>query len=182
MKRAPDPEIRKRQILETAMRLFYEKGFDETSLEDIAAELGVVKSLCYRYFSSKQALLDAALDEYTDECCVALLPVLHDGELSMAERLHRMMGLMLRPEGSGRYHDFFHKTGNEAMHQQLAARMCRYLIPHAALELERLGAECPEITAEFLLYGMTGIWQENGGADDAKAMQFDRLAAAVLAE
>jgi len=49
-KRINDPEVRRRQILEEAMKLFYEKGYDNTSLDDIAVSLDITKGLCYRYF------------------------------------------------------------------------------------------------------------------------------------
>lgn len=183
MKRVSDPEIRKQQILDTAMRLFYEKGYENTSLEDIAGELHVVKSLCYRYFDSKQALFDAVLDEYTEECCRDIIVILHRRELSLSRRLNEVMALLLTPKEKGRYHDFFHKTGNEEMHDRLSLRMCRFLIPYVEAELAlhpSPARESPRLTAQFLLYGMIGLWQENSEPAQAKASQFEKLVGALL--
>jgi len=188
MRRVSDPEIRKRQILETAMRLFYEKGYENTSLEDIAGELHVVKGLCYRYFASKQVLLDAVLDEYTTECCMPFLTIIHNREIPVTERLNSIMRLLLEPEENGRYHDFFHKTGNEAIHEQLAVRMCRYMTPFVAEELEYLTREgklrlkYPRVAAHFLMYGQIGIWQEEDQPDRLKAQAFKEMAEALLNE
>jgi len=54
MKRVSDPEIRKKQILDTAMKLFYEKGYENTSMADIAKEMDITKGLCYRYYESNR--------------------------------------------------------------------------------------------------------------------------------
>ena len=97
------------------MRLFYERGYDSTSLEDIAGELHVVKSLCYRYYDSKQTLFDAVLGEYTEECCRDLAEILHDRARPMEARMQTVLEHLIEPAENGRYHDFFHKTGNEAM-------------------------------------------------------------------
>ena len=56
MRITKEPEERKQEILDTAMRLFYEKGYEKTSIADIAKEIGVAQGLCYRYFPSKEAL------------------------------------------------------------------------------------------------------------------------------
>ena len=53
------PEVRRQEILETAMKLFTEKGYEATSMRDIAQACGVVAGLCYRYFDSKQKLFQA---------------------------------------------------------------------------------------------------------------------------
>ncbi|MFD2794898.1 TetR/AcrR family transcriptional regulator [Promicromonospora vindobonensis] len=50
-------------VLRTAIDLFTRRGFDATSISDLAAELGVTKSAVYHHFPSKEALLSAALDE-----------------------------------------------------------------------------------------------------------------------
>jgi AcrR family transcriptional regulator len=186
MKRVPDPEIIKRQILDTAMRLFYEKGYDETSLEDIARELNVVKSLCYRYYDSKQTLFNAVLDEYTRECCEEFVAVIRGRGVPLCGRLMKILSLLLRPKQNGRYHDFFHKTGNEAMHDRLAMSMCRYMIPYLAEELRLLSPDCaetcahPEAAAHILMYALIGAWQENGETDDVKLHAFGQAAGALL--
>ena len=51
-----DPQIRKQEILDTAMTLFTYQGYEQTSMRDIAKEINVSLGLCYRYFDSKQAL------------------------------------------------------------------------------------------------------------------------------
>ena len=58
------PEERRQEILDTAMKVFYEKGYEKTSISDIAREMNVAQGLCYRYFSSKEELFDTALDQY----------------------------------------------------------------------------------------------------------------------
>lgn len=45
------------EILTTAARLFAVKGYDATSMSDVAAAVGVSKSLIYHYFSSKTEML-----------------------------------------------------------------------------------------------------------------------------
>jgi AcrR family transcriptional regulator len=50
-------------VLRAAIGLFIRRGFDATSISDLAAELGVTKSAVYHHFAGKEALLSAALDE-----------------------------------------------------------------------------------------------------------------------
>lgn len=50
---------KRERILEEAMALFYARGFTGTTLDDIAAELGVTKPFIYTHFRSKTDLLAA---------------------------------------------------------------------------------------------------------------------------
>ncbi len=50
-------------VLETAAKLFYERGYDRTSMNEIAAALGVTKPSLYYYYPSKGALLLACIHE-----------------------------------------------------------------------------------------------------------------------
>lgn len=50
---------KRERILEEAVKLFYERGFTGTTLDDIAAELGVTKPFIYTHFRSKVELLAA---------------------------------------------------------------------------------------------------------------------------
>jgi len=58
-------EGRQDEILEAAVRLWSERGYDGTSMAAIAAEVGLAKGTLYLYFPSKVALLDAALRRYS---------------------------------------------------------------------------------------------------------------------
>jgi AcrR family transcriptional regulator len=61
---------KRERILEEAVKLFYERGFNGTTLDDIAAELGVTKPFIYTHFRSKVDLL-AALCKPTIEMSLA---------------------------------------------------------------------------------------------------------------
>jgi AcrR family transcriptional regulator len=53
------PESRPAEILEAALDLFTERGFNATRLEDIASRAGLSKAAIYLYFKDKNALLTA---------------------------------------------------------------------------------------------------------------------------
>ena len=53
----------KRKIFETSMKLFAEKGYDATSIEEITAEVGVAKGTLYYHFSSKEEIFNFLIAE-----------------------------------------------------------------------------------------------------------------------
>ena len=53
----------KQEILEAALELFSVQGFESTSISQIACAVGIRKASLYSHFESKQALLDALVQE-----------------------------------------------------------------------------------------------------------------------
>ena len=51
------PEKRRAQIVETAVRLFSESGYHQTTIDDIAREADISKGLVYKYFKDKNDVL-----------------------------------------------------------------------------------------------------------------------------
>ena len=58
MARNKYPEETVKKILEVSYKLFLEKGYDETSIQDIIGELGMSKGAIYHHFKSKEEILD----------------------------------------------------------------------------------------------------------------------------
>ena len=55
---------KKDEILDLALKLFAEEGYDNTGVQKIVDEAGVKKPTLYHYFGSKEGLLDAILEKY----------------------------------------------------------------------------------------------------------------------
>ena len=89
-----EPSPRGRQtrdrIVETALRLFREHGYEATTMRLIAAEAGVSVGNAYYYFPSKQHLVQAYYDASQELHAAAARPVL-DRETGFAERLHGVL-------------------------------------------------------------------------------------------
>ena len=58
---------RRRQILEASLEAFAEKGFDKTTMDDIARASDVSKGLLYWYFANKQTLFAALIEMVFDD-------------------------------------------------------------------------------------------------------------------
>lgn len=64
--RGTRPRNRRAQIRSAAATLFYERGYEQVSIADVAASVNVGPSALYRHFSSKADLLYDAIDETID--------------------------------------------------------------------------------------------------------------------
>ena len=60
------------RVVDQAVTAFGSRGYDTTSLDALAAELGVRKQTILYYFPSKEALLDAAIDRAAGQLSQAL--------------------------------------------------------------------------------------------------------------
>ena len=81
---------KRERILEEAVKLFYERGFSGTTLDDIAGKLGVTKPFIYTHFRSKVELLEA-ICRPTIEMSLAAIADAAEQNGSAADRLFRGM-------------------------------------------------------------------------------------------
>ena len=61
------PKNRKDRIMESALRIFAEKGFQNTTIIEISKEAGVSEATVYEYFGTKEDLLFAIPEKITNE-------------------------------------------------------------------------------------------------------------------
>jgi AcrR family transcriptional regulator len=74
-------------VLEAAARVFYERGYSDASVQDVADELGILKGSLYHYIKTKEDLLYRLLQETHDEIYEILEEVAAMEGLSPLERL-----------------------------------------------------------------------------------------------
>lgn len=72
-------EEKNRKIINTAIEIFSEKGFNKTTMQEIAEEAGVGKGTIYRFFNSKEdmvsSLLEISIDEISEQISSAISPL-----------------------------------------------------------------------------------------------------------
>lgn len=172
-------------VLEIAVRAFNEFGYDATSMSTLASRLDLSKSAIYHHFPSKDAVLEAALDEglgalegvlrepgaLTGTPAARLRFVLDRAVHVLVERLPYVT-LLLR------------LRGNTPVERAALDRRREFDRAVTALVVEardagELRSDIDPRVAERLLFGMINSiveWYRPGGPEDA-----DRLAADVLA-
>ncbi|MBS1698511.1 MAG: TetR family transcriptional regulator [Actinobacteria bacterium] len=84
------PGYDRAQVLEIAVRLFNEQGYDATSVSALAAELGLSKAALYHHFTSKEQILEIALNDALDGL-ESVLDTALAGEQPTATRLRAVI-------------------------------------------------------------------------------------------
>jgi AcrR family transcriptional regulator len=62
-----DADERRDELLDTALALFLDHGYERTSVEQITATVGVAKGTFYHYFATKQELLEQLVERFTEQ-------------------------------------------------------------------------------------------------------------------
>jgi AcrR family transcriptional regulator len=87
---------RREPIFESALRLFRERGFHATAINDIGADAGVTGPAIYAHFDSKGEVLAEAIREGCRRIGSALEEALVDDDLSAHEQLERLVRAYVR--------------------------------------------------------------------------------------
>jgi len=91
-----DPDKKTKQyILETAMRLFSEKGLENVNIEDVVKEVGVTRGAFYHYFKSREELIGSVMYK-SFECDNPYLLADKQEGLNALEKLRFVAKLSLR--------------------------------------------------------------------------------------
>ena len=141
MARNKYPEETVRKILDTAERLFIEKGYDRASLQDIIRETGLSKGAIYHHFTSKEDIFYSVCDRIGRRNGEALAVIRDDPSLNGLEKLRAIFKASMQPEKQIKMYS-----------------MMPYLIDNAkflAAELQSLFTEVvPEYIEPILRQGM----------------------------
>ena len=84
-------DARRGELLATAERLFYTKGYEKTSVQDILNEMNFSKGGFYHHFDSKLSVLEAICQQRAQESCERATQAVAGGEYSAVERLNMLL-------------------------------------------------------------------------------------------
>lgn len=165
MRVTKDPEIRKQEILETALLLFEERGIQKTAMSDIAAKAGVAKGLLYYYYRSKEDLLAEVIEVFSKEMDDRIGAILADGALDFYQKLGSVVALFfsaitdhpalmsVTPGNPGVYEFMKTRLSSIAIHQ------AKSLLTEAAAQ-GILKIAHPEAMLKVLIYGIADLYGE----------------------
>jgi len=91
---AEDFEHRRQEIFNASVNLFLEKGFQETSMREIAAAAGMGKSSLYDYFKTKDEILLSVIEQDIDDLN-GRVRVISTQPLPPVEKLQQVMNTYL---------------------------------------------------------------------------------------
>lgn len=99
MARNKHPEITVKRILDASLKLFLEKGYDHTTIQDIVDELGdLSKGAIYHHFKSKEEIIEAAAALLFTDLDDAVHQLMQSPDGTALERLHQIfMTNLLNP-------------------------------------------------------------------------------------
>jgi len=86
-------ERTRQRIVEAANRLFYHKGYNQTSFSDVVQAAGVPRGNIYYYFKTKDEILEAAI-RYRTERITLMLEGWSGSYRTPIERLHRFIDIL----------------------------------------------------------------------------------------
>ncbi len=163
---------RRLEFINAAEALFNEKGFENTSIDDIVGRVGVAKGLFYYYFKSREEMLGAIVDMILDEMEQIVVQATNKEGLTAMQRLQEMTSssdkIRVR---SGSLMKFFHEERNQALHLQLEVRSMKFLVPAMEAIIKQgvqegiFNTPYPRETALALFGIKGGIHHSNAGTD-----------------
>jgi len=76
------------ELLDATQQLLFEKGYENTSVNEIINKVGVAKGTFYHYFKSKVDLLDKLVERFTRDAKTKVEPLLERQDISAVEKLN----------------------------------------------------------------------------------------------
>ena len=90
-----NPE-RRQELMAAAQHLFYFKGYENTSINDIINTVGVSKGAFYHHFDSKMAVLEAIVAQMMDQAVADLQEIIADETLTAISKWQKAVRLSYR--------------------------------------------------------------------------------------
>ena len=161
------PEERRRELIDTAERLFMEKGYEHTAISDIVKELNLAQGTLYYYFSSKEDILEAVVEKSIADLEQSVNRLIQNGNADEVALLNEAINEILRfVSQRNDFIDFLHQDINAVMHAKLEKATVERIVPILSELVAkgnakgRFNIENPTETVEFLSTALVNIFHQ----------------------
>ena len=162
MRDVKDPEIRRAEIMDAAMLLFMEKGYANTTTQDIVDKVNISRGLLYYHFKNKEDILYCLVERYSEKLLRDIHVIVNDDDKTAIEKIRDFIdATIISTENVSAEGTELQKTVDLEENRYMLDKLSHKLIEKLTIYFERIinqgisekvfSVKYPSETAEFLM-------------------------------
>ena len=162
MRDVKDPEIRRAEIMDAAMLLFMEKGYANTTTQDIVDKVNISRGLLYYHFKNKEDILYCLVERYSEKLLREIHVIINDDDKTAIEKIRAFIdATIISTDNVSAEGTELQKTVDLEENRYMLDKLSHKLIEKLTIYFERIinqgisekvfSVKYPSETAEFLM-------------------------------
>ena len=162
MRYVKDPEIRRTEIMDAAMLLFMEKGYANTTTQDIVDKVNISRGLLYYHFKNKEDILYCLVERYSEKLLRDIHVIVNDDDKTAIEKIRAFIdATIISTDNVSAEGTELQKTVDLKENRYMLDKLSHKLIEKLTIYFERIinqgisekvfSVKYPSETAEFLM-------------------------------
>ena len=162
MRDVKEPEIRRAEIMDAAMILFMEKGYTNTTTQDIVDKVNISRGLLYYHFKNKEDILYCLVEQYSDRLLKDIYSIVYYEDKTAIEKIRSFIDVtIISSENVSAEGTVLQKTVDLEENQYMLDKLSHKLVEKLTIYFEKIisqgiaekvfSVKYPLETAEFLM-------------------------------
>lgn len=162
MRDVKDPEIRRAEIMDASMLLFMEKGYANTTTQDIVDKVNISRGLLYYHFKNKEDILYCLVERYSEKLLRDIHVIVNDDDKTAIEKIRAFIdATIISTDNVSAEGTELQKTVDLKENRYMLDKLSHKLIETLTIYFERIinqgisekvfSVKYPSETAEFLM-------------------------------
>ena len=162
MRDVKNPEIRRAEIMDAAMLLFMEKGYTNTTTQDIVDKVNISRGLLYYHFKNKEDILYCLVERYSEKLLRDIHVIVYDEDKTAIEKVRAFIdATIISTDNVSAEGTELQKTVDLEENRYMLDKLSHKLIEKLTIYFERIinqgiaekefSVKYPSETAEFLM-------------------------------
>lgn len=162
MRDVKEPEIRRTEIMDAAMILFMEKGYTNTTTQDIVDKVNISRGLLYYHFKNKEDILYCLVERYSERVLKDIYSIVYDEDKTAIEKIRSFIDITIISSQNITVEDtVLQKTVELKENQYMIDKLSHKLVEKLTVYFEKIinqgidekdfSVKYPAETAEFLM-------------------------------
>ena len=162
MRDVKDPEIRRDEIMDASMLLFMEKGYANTTTQDIVDKVNISRGLLYYHFKNKEDILYCLVERYSEKLLRDIHVIVNDDDKTAIEKIRAFIdATIISTDNVSAEGTELQKTVDLKENRYMLDKLSHKLIEKLTIYFERIinqgisekvfSVKYPSETAEFLM-------------------------------
>ena len=162
MRDVKDSEIRRAEIMDASMLLFMEKGYANTTTQDIVDKVNISRGLLYYHFKNKEDILYCLVERYSEKLLRDIHVIVNDDDKTAIEKIRAFIdATIISTDNVSAEGTELQKTVDLKENRYMLDKLSHKLIEKLTIYFERIinqgisekvfSVKYPSETAEFLM-------------------------------